>query len=212
MRIAVLGAGMVGGTLGERFAQVGHEVYFGVPSPQDEKIRELLSRIGSKARAGLVSEAARDAEIVVLATPWDAVPSAIVGAGDLAGKIVIDCTNPLGKTDGGLGLLIGHTSSGAEQVAAWATGAHVCKAFNQTGYANMAEPRFAQGSALMFVCGDDPGSREVVQQLVASIGFDAVDAGGLKIARLLEPLAMLWIHLSLTTELKRDFAFALLRR
>ena len=212
MRIAVLGAGMVGGTLGEQFAQVGHEVYFGVPSPQDEKIRGILSRIGSKARAGLVSEATRDAEIVVLATPWDAVPSAIVSAGDLAGKIVIDCTNPLGKTDVGLGLLIGNTNSGAEQVAAWATGAHVCKAFNQTGYANMAEPRFAQGSALMFVCGDDPGSREVVQQLVASIGFDAVDAGGLKIARLLEPLAMLWIHLSLTTELKRDFAFALLRR
>ena len=112
----------------------------------------------------------------------------------------------------GLELTFGYDTSGAEQIAALVPGAHVVKAFNQTGYANMAQPAYGNQRSLMFVCGDDAASRAKVCELSEAVGFETIDAGALRVARLLEPLAMLWIHLAFTTELKRDFAFALLRR
>ena len=211
MKIAILGAGSVGGTLGRRLAAAGHQVTFGVPSPGDAKHRELVASIDGAAVA-TVAEAARSAEAVVLATPWGATQAALRDAGDLSGRIVVDCTNPLQFEAGALSLSAGFDTSGAEQVAGWAPGAHVVKCFNQTGFGNMARPAYGAARSVMFVCGDHAASRESVRDLAEQVGFDAVDAGGLKVARLLEPLAMLWIHLSVTTPLGRDFAFALLRR
>src|SRR5262249_24771470 len=132
MTIGILGAGNVGGALGSTWARHGHDVFFGVPRPNDAKTQELLKSIGKKARAGAVAEAAASAQVVVLATPWPVTREAIESAGDLTGKIVVDCTNPL-KPDFS-GLSIGYTTSGAEQVAQWARGANVFKAFNQTGF------------------------------------------------------------------------------
>ena len=212
MKIAVLGAGSVGGTLGRRFASVGHDVCFGVPSPDDAKYRQLVASIGGTASAATVTDAARDAGVVVIATPWDATRAALEAAGDVSGKVVVDCTNPLAMGPDGLALAVGFDSSGAEQVAGWAAGASVVKCFNQTGYANMAEPVYGGVRSAMFVCGDDAAARETARALAEEIGFDAIDAGPLRIARLLEPLAMLWIHLAFTTPLERDFALAVLRR
>jgi len=183
-----------------------------VPNPKMEKYQKLVAQIGANAAVGSVSEAARDAEIVLLATPWNKTRSAIEEAGDLSGKIVIDATNPLKFDDAGLSLAIGFTTSGGEQVAQWAKGAKVCKTFNQTGFENMANPEFTNGHNAMLVCGDDADSRETVRKLAEQIGFDAVDAGELSVARLLEPMAMLWIHLYVKTSLRRGFAFGLLRR
>jgi hypothetical protein len=126
----------------------------------------------------------------------------------LQGKILIDATNPLGMTEKGLALATGFSTSGAEKKAALAPAARLVKCFNQTGFGNMAEPR----QSVMFVCGDDASANETVRQLAAEIGFDAIAIGALDKARLLEPLAMLWIHLSMATPLHRDFAFGLLRR
>jgi predicted dinucleotide-binding enzyme len=212
MNIAILGAGSVGGTLGRRMAEAGHRIAFGVPSPKDGKYAQLTTAIGRETTVTSVAEAARGAEVVILATPWDAAREALQTAGDLSGKVVIDCTNPLKFGPEGLSLTLGFTTSGAEQVASWAKGATVAKCFNQTGFGNMASPRYGDQRSVMFVCGDDAAARKTARQLADEIGFDAVDAGPLRIARLLEPLAMLWIHLSATTTLKRDFAFALLRR
>lgn len=103
----------------------------------------------------------------------------------------------------GLDLTVGFIASGAEEIAAAAPEAKFVKCFNQTGFANMVEPR----GSMMFVCGDEVVANEVVRELAADIGFDAITIGDLSKARLLEPLAMLWIHLSSTTDLKRDFAF-----
>jgi NADPH-dependent F420 reductase len=210
MNVAVLGAGAVGGTLGRRFAEAGHAVAFGVPSPADEKHRALASL--ANARVASVAEAARDAEIVVLAVPWDAARAALEEAGLAADAIVVDCTNPLKFEDGALALGEGFDTSGGEIVASWAPEARVVKCFNQTGFANMADPAVDGVPSAMFVCGDDAAARETVRSLASEIGFDAIDAGGLKVARLLEPLAMLWIHLAMTTPLGRDFIFAVLRR
>jgi len=143
-------------------------------------------------------------------TPWQVTEDAIKQAGTLAGKIVVDCTNPL-KADFS-GLVLGHTTSGAEQVTAWAKAAKVYKAFNQTGFNNMRAPSLEGRRAVMFVCGDDAGHKPTVLKLASDLGFEAIDAGGLAIARLLEPYAMLWIHLAHAQGLGRDFAFGLLRR
>ncbi|HKP11664.1 MAG TPA: NADPH-dependent F420 reductase [Blastocatellia bacterium] len=212
MKIAILGAGDVGGTLGRRFAEVGHEVFFGVPNPRDEKHRSLADQIGASAQFGTVAQAAREAQIILLAVPYGAVADAIRECGDLTDKILIDATNPLAFADGALKLMVGFETSGAEQVAGLAGGAKVVKCFNQTGFGNMAEPRYGDAGSVMFVCGDDPAANETVRALAEAIGFEAVDAGRLEVARLLEPLAMLWIHLAFTTDLKRGFAFALLRK
>jgi predicted dinucleotide-binding enzyme len=210
MKISILGAGNVGGTLGRGWAGKGHEVFFGVPNPDDAKTQALLTTIGSKARAGTVAEAAAASDLIVLATPWPVTQDAIKAAGDLTGKVVVDCTNPL--TEDFSGLCLGYTTSGAEQVAQWAKCAKVFKAFNTTGFSNMADPVFGGQRAVMFVCGDDAASKPTVLNLAADIGFEPIDAGNLAIARLLEPYGMLWIHLALVQGLGPTFAFGLLRR
>ena len=210
MKIAIIGAGNVGGALGKGWAAKGHSVYFGVPEPQSEKTLALLKSIGANARAGNVQDAAANAEIVVFATPWNAAQNAVATAGNLAGKIVIDCMNPLAPDLSGLVFV--HTTSAAEQVASWAKGARVVKAFNTTGAANMADSRYAGGKPVMCIAGDDAAAKKSVSQLAADLGFDAVDAGPLKNARLLEPFAMLWIYLAVKQGLGPNIAFQLLRR
>jgi 8-hydroxy-5-deazaflavin:NADPH oxidoreductase len=210
MKIAIIGAGSVGGTLGKAWAKKGHQVYFGVRNPNDDKVRELLKSIGSNAKAGPVAEAVSSSEVVVLATPWTATQAAVESAGNLAGKIVIDCTNPL-KSDLS-GLEVGYTTSAAEKVAGWAKGAKVFKGFNTTGFNIMADPVINGVRTVMFVCGDDETAKPAVLQLATDVGFDAVDVGKLTQARLLEPWAMLWISLAFGGKVGRDFGFALLKR
>jgi predicted dinucleotide-binding enzyme len=210
MKVGIIGAGSVGGTLGKALARKGHQIFYGVKNPQDEKTRELLRDTGTNAQAGPPSRAAAFAEAVLFATPWPATEAAIRSAGDLTGKIVIDCTNPL-KPDLS-GLEIGHTTSAAEKVAGWAKGAKVFKAFNTTGFNIMADPVINGTRTVMFVCGDDESAKQAVLQLATDVGFDAVDAGKLIQARLLEPWAMLWISLAFGGKTGRDFGFALLRR
>ena len=207
MRIAVIGAGNVGRALGGGWSKRGHEVRFGLRNPADAKYRDL-----SAARLAMPAEAAAKAEAIVLATPWPATEAAVRSLNDLSGRIVIDCTNPLGMGPEGLGLVLGHTTSGGERVAQWATGAAVFKAFNTTGANNMADPSGYGVAPVMFVAGDDAARKPLVMGLARDIGFEAIDAGPLRIARLLEPLAMLWIDQALNRGAGRDFAFAVLRK
>ena len=209
MKIAVIGTGSVGGTLGRRWAELGHSVCFGVRDLADADPKALLSKIKGDARLGSVRDAAKDADVVVLATPYAANVAAITSAGDLAGKILIDVTNPI---DANFTLAVGLNSSGAEEVAKLATRARVYKAMNQVGFEVMANPTFAEGKPVMFVAGDDATGKKVVLELVSALGFEAIDAGELSIARLLEPYAMLWIHLMARRNMGRNFAFGLLRR
>src|SRR5262249_12713706 len=120
MKIAVIGAGSVGGTLGAGWVNRGHEVIFGVRDAADAKLKELLARAGGKARAAGVKDAAAAAEVIALTVPWPAAQDALRSAGDLRGKILLDCMNPL-KPDLS-GLTVGSTGSAAEQVATWAPG------------------------------------------------------------------------------------------
>jgi 8-hydroxy-5-deazaflavin:NADPH oxidoreductase len=209
MKIAVIGAGSVGSALGRRWAELGHSVCFGVRDTADRETQAMVAGIKGEARLASVRDAAKDAEIVVLATPYAANAAAIASAGDLSGKILIDVTNPIGAN---FTLAVGFDSSGAEEVAKLAPGARVYKAMNQVGFEVMADPAFAAGKPVMFVAGDEAAGKQVVLELVSALGFEAIDAGEITIARLLEPYAMLWIHLMARRKMGRRFAFGVLRR
>src|SRR5262245_41577829 len=162
MDIAIIGAGNVGGTLGTRWAQGGHRVTFGVRDIRDPKGQELRKAAGLNARVASVAEAAADAAVVLLSTPWANTQEALRSAGALSGKVLIDATNPilLGPDLLKEGLLLGHKTSGAEQVASWAGGTRVVKAFNSVGWPVMVNPRLGTRPASMLICGDDAARSE----------------------------------------------------
>ena len=178
--------------------------------PSASKVAALLAAQGGGARAARVPIAAGHGEVIVLATPWDATREVIEAASARAGKVLLDCTNPLAP--GRAELTHGHSTSGAEQVAAWAEGARVVKIFNSTGSNNMADPTYGGERATMFFCGDDEQAKETAADLATDLGFEPVDAGGLSAARLLEPLALLWIQLAHERGMGREIAFKLMRR
>lgn len=210
MQIGVMGSGNVGGTLGKCLAENGHTVLFSTRNAGSEKMRTLLGEAGSNARATSMQETVRNSDVLLLATPWDATEEILKGAGNLSGKILIDVVNPLLPDLSGIALP--NTTSGAELVAQWGRGARVVKAFNTVGFNVMANSHFPDGPAVMFYCGDDGEAKKVVAGLISELGFEAVDAGPLTRARLLEPFALLWISLAIQQGLGRDIAFRLLRR
>lgn len=202
MRIAIIGAGRVGMALGHGWVRTGHDVVFGVRNPAGREV--LVGRVAA------MPDAVRSAEVVVVATPWNAAEEALRSAGPLAGKVVVDCTNPI--LPGLVGLAVGTSESAAERLAATVPDARLVKAFNTTGSANMASPSYGGQRLTMFLCGDDPAARHTVAELARDLGMDPVDAGALAAARYLEPLAMLWIHLAYKQGLGPDFALQLVRR
>lgn len=209
MKIAMIGTGNVGRALGTGWAKKGHQVIFGSRNPHSEKVREVLAAAGANASAASIAEAGAAAEVIVLATPWNIMEQIVESLGNVAGKIVVDATNPIGP---GFQLAVGMTSSGAEQIAGWAKGGRVVKAFNTTGWENMADPIYHGQPITMFICGDDAEARAVVAGLAEDLGFEVTDTGPLSTARYLEPLAMLWIHLATVQKQGRQMAFKIVKR
>jgi len=207
MRIAIIGAGNVGQALGRGWTKAGHEIVFGVPDPTPARYPKLKAE-----QLKLPAEAAANAAAIVLATPWDKTEAAVASLGEVSDRIIIDCTNPLTMTPQGFGLALGFDRSGGERVAEWTKGAAVFKTLNQTGAENMAEAARYATKPAMFIAGDDSAKKRIVMQLDSDLGFEAVDAGPLSSARLLEPLALVWIDQALKRGRGRDFAFALVRR
>jgi predicted dinucleotide-binding enzyme len=156
--------------------------------------------------------AASGADAVILAIPFDAVDAVAEAAGGFAGKVVIDATNPLGMGANGLGLTMGFETSGAEQIAARLPEAAVFKTFNQTGFENLGDAPGYASRPVMLVAGDDEARKPVVMQLVADAGFEAVDLGGLRAARLIEPFGMVWIELGRKRGHGPDFTFTIQRK
>lgn len=208
MKIAIIGAGSVGGNLGRGWARRGHAIVFGVRDPASRELAALLADCPG-ARAATLADAVRAAEVVVLATPWQAT-LAVVRDLDLGTRVVIDATNPVAPDLGGL--TTGGGLSGGEEVARAAGAARVVKCFNTTGANNILAPGYPGGAACMLYCGDDAAAKSAVHRLGEDLGFAMVDAGALSRARLLEPLALLWITLAYPQGLGREIAFRLERR
>ena len=165
--------------------------------------------MGGRGHAGITSAAAEFGEVIVNALPWPAVKGVLSGL-TLQGKVLLDCTNPL--LENLAGLEVGTTTSGGEMVAGWAHGAQVVKIFNSTGFGNMVNPTYQGKPSTMFYCGDDPGAKRTAAALAGQLGFDPIDAGPLTNARLLEPLALLWIWLAVFGGVGRDFALQIVKR
>ncbi|MBO2445925.1 NAD(P)-binding domain-containing protein [Actinomadura barringtoniae] len=193
MRVAVLGSGIVGKTLAAGFAARGHEAVMGSRTPDRADITDWLAGQGPTARAASLSEAAAFGELAVLATRWDGTKSAIdlTGPEHLAGKVVIDATNPMGMRDGRLRLLLGFDESAGEWVQQWLPDSKVVKAFNSVSYALMIDPDLPGGPPDMFIAGDDGQAKAHVTTILHDFGWPVIDAGDITASRLLEPLAML---------------------
>jgi NADPH-dependent F420 reductase len=209
MKIAIIGAGKVGSALGSGWAKTGHTVVFGVRDVSKPELKDLCDRTG--ATAALSQDAAKQGDIVVLALPWTSAEASIQNLGDLKDKIVIDSMNPLVMKDGVLTLDRGFSTSGGETVASWLPDTRVVKTFNQVGAEMMTAGHRFKTRPVMFLAGDDDSAKITVSQLVRDLNFEPLDAGGLEQARILEPLAMVWINQALFRGLGREWAFGALR-
>ncbi|MBD3764864.1 MAG: NAD(P)-binding domain-containing protein [Rhodobacterales bacterium] len=206
MRIAIIGTGQVGDALARGLSGRGHQVTLGARTPQADQVTALARQVG--AAVALPAAAAAGAEVVILALPWAAAEPAVRALGDLTGRIVIDCMNPIGRTAQGMGLTLGHSTSGGETVATWLPGAQVVKTLNQVGAEIMAHNDHLPHRPAMFMAGDSDAAKAKVPRLLADLGFDPLDAGDLTRSRLLEPLGMVWINQALMRGKGRHWALA----
>jgi predicted dinucleotide-binding enzyme len=206
MQIAIIGTGNVGSAIARGLKGRGHVVTLGVREASRPDIVALAKEVG--ARLTDPQEAAQSAEVVILALPWDKAESAVRALGDLTGRTVIDCMNPLAMIDGVLSLAIGHTTSGAEQVQSWLPAARVVKTLNQVGAEIMQDNANLPHRPVQFMAGNDPDAKIKVAILLADLGFEPLDAGDLVRARILEPFAMVWINQAILRGKGRHWALA----
>ncbi len=208
MTIAIIGAGRVGQALAQALTAQGHAVRFGVPEPA--RHAGLPAQFAGRASVHGVAEAIAPVETAILATPYAGALQVARDVGDWGHRILVDATNPIAP--GMSGLLVGTTTSGAEQIAAAANQARVVKCFNTTGFENLSQPQYPAGALFMPVAGDDAAARQKVIALATLIGFDPVDMGALAAARYIEPAAMVWIEMAMRLGHGRQFGFVCQRR
>jgi 8-hydroxy-5-deazaflavin:NADPH oxidoreductase len=194
MKIGVLGSGEVGQVLAAGFLKHGHAVSVG---PRDSSKLADWAKSNSGARIGSFADAARFGELVVLAVKGTAAADALrlAGADALAGKPVIDTTNPIADAPPVKGVLKYFTDlneSLMERLQREFPGAKLVKAFNSVGSARMIDPSFKAGKPTMFICGNDEGAKRTVTGLLTELGWDTADMGSVEAARAIEPLCMLW--------------------
>jgi len=191
MLIGILGSGLMGGKLGTLFARAGHEVVFSY-ARSEQKLKRLARAAGGNARAGTPREAARDADAVLLAVHWLRFDDVLEQAGDLGGKVVLSCSLPMNAED--TELVVGRTSSAAEELAKKLPKARVVSAFNtvpsEVLFGVYEARRKARRPSLVY-CGDERRAKQLAATLIRDVGFEPVDVGPLRIARYTEPFALL---------------------
>ena len=181
----------MGAKLGTIFVRAGHDVVFSY-SHDHAKLERLARDSGGVARAGSPADAARDADAVLLAVHWSRVDDVLKKAGDLTGKVIVSCSLPMNAED--TELAVGHTSSGAEELAKKVSGAHVVEAFNTVPSEvlfSVFEMAGREPRPSLVYCGDDDGAKEVAARLIRDVGFEPVDVGPLRMARYMEPFTLL---------------------
>jgi predicted dinucleotide-binding enzyme len=210
MKIGIIGSGNMGGSLAKIWANKGHEIFITSTSP--EQTIQVVESIGGNTRMGTTREAVQFGDVIVFAFPYSSLQDVINKGGSFEGKIIIDLINPL--TDDALGMLIGHTTSAAEEIAKLIPEAEVIKAFN-----TIASPVLQSEKGVVFngippdvyFCGDDAEAKAVVKKLIEDSGFEAIESGPLTNARFLEPMAEFIIQLAFAG-MGADIALKVLRR
>jgi predicted dinucleotide-binding enzyme len=209
MKIGILGSGLMGSKLGTIFARAGHEVVFSYARHPEklERLARAAADAGGTARAGTPKEAAENADALLLAVHWSRFDDVLAQAGDLSGKVIVTCSLPMNADDSGL--VLGHTTSGAEELAMKLPEARVVSAFNTVP----SEVLFGvyeaklEGRPSLVYCGDDAGSKEIAAGLIRDAGFEPVDAGPLRIARYTEPFALLVAQLAYEGDAGPELAY-----
>jgi len=197
----------MGGKIGTILAHAGHAVVFSY-ARRREKLEELAREAGGSARAGTAREAVLEADAVLLAVHWSRMDEVLNQAGDLSGKVVVTCSLPMNDDDSGL--VVAHSSSGAEELAKKIPRARVVSAFNTVPSEVLFGVFEARGNATrpsLVYCGDDSGSKRIAADLIRDSGFDPVDAGPLRIARYTEPFALLVAQLAYEGEGGPELAY-----
>lgn len=213
MKIGILGSGTVGQTLGAGFLKHGHQVMLGTRDPHKAEVRKWVQSTPG-ATAGTFEQAAQFGDLVVLATLGRAAEEAVAlaGIGNLAGKIVMDTTNPIAETPPAGGILAyftGPNESLGERIQALVPKANVVKAFNSVGAGKMINPAYTQGKPTMFFCGDNSAAKQAVSGIIEQFGWKPYDCGGIVACRAIEPLCILWCSRGFQHN-QWDHAFALL--
>jgi hypothetical protein len=194
MKIGIIGSGVVAQTLGSGFLKHGHEVVMGTREPA--KLADWAKE-NPKGRVGGFVDAAKFAEVVVLAVKGTVVADAVRAAGvsNLEGKTVIDATNPIADAPPNKGVLKFTTNldaSAMERLQSDFPGVRFVKAFNSVGAASMVNPLFAGGKPSMFICGNDSAAKQTVHRILDQFGWETEDMGEAEAARAIEPLCILW--------------------
>ena len=189
--VAMIGTGEVAGALGPEFAALGHRIIYGSRNPDRPAVRELLLRTGKGASATSQAAASAQADIVVLAVPWNAVQEVLSNLGDLSGKIVIDPTNPRVISNDGL-RDYAVVSSNAEIIQAMAPEAKVVKAFNTMGWETMIDPASSGGPVTVPLVGNDQEAKDTVAAIIEGMGLEVVDLGPIRYAHVVEGLYLIW--------------------
>jgi len=211
MKIAFIGYGNVGAPLASRLRQVGHEVTLAAADPESASVRKALARNPGLAVAA-PREAVGAAEVVFLATPFSANAAALeTVTEELKGKILVDCTNPVGP---GLSHGLQSRQSGAEMVQALAPEAHVVKAFTIYGFENLEDNAYPAWNVrpVMMYCGRDAAAKQAVGELIAQLGWEPLDVGGLEQALHLEHMTLLWVRMVRAHGHSPHMVWAVLRR
>ena len=191
MRLGILGSGLMGGKLGTILARAGHEVTFSY-AQSEQKLKTLARNAKGKANYGTPREAGQEADAALIAVHWSRIDDVLNQAGNLAGKVIVTCSLPM--NDDNTGLVIGHTSSGAEDLQKKIPKAHVVAAFNTVPSEvlfGVYEARGRGSRPSLVYCGDHAASKDTAAELIRDTGFEPVDAGPLRIARYTEPFALL---------------------
>jgi hypothetical protein len=194
MRIASIGVGKVGAALAVRWTAAGHEVTIAESREGSPSVTAVLAR-SPKLVAKPIAVAVQAADVITLATPFSANEAIVKPLADaLAGKVLIDCTNPVGP---GLTHGLKSESSGSAWLQSLAPKAHVVKAFSIYGYENFEDPNYPDypNKAAMLFCGDDVGAKARAAELIRDCGFEPVDVGGLVQALHLEHMTLLWVRM-----------------
>ncbi|MEN0087255.1 MAG: NAD(P)-binding domain-containing protein [Pseudomonadota bacterium] len=206
MRFEIIGGGNLGSSLARLLSGLGHAVRVHVPNPDDEKYGPLAGLPNVKLAA--TGKADPDADMILLATPWDATLSAVEALGELSGRTLVDCTNPVTYGAAGMALAIDANSSAAEMISDKATGAIVAKCFNQLGAPVLDNLTALHPTPIMGIACNDQSVATDLKRLVTDMGFDAIEVGGLANAHLLESFALFWMSQAFSSGDPSGFAFA----
>lgn len=205
MKISIIGAGNVGGVLAVGWAKAGHEVTIGARNPKSEKIKKVISK-NPEIKIKSIEAAVRESEVILIAANPNAVEEILNQFGDVKGKIIIDAMNSISSKPAGF-------NNTFEALKSLTNCENIVKCINSTGFENMANPKYGDLTADMFVAGNSLKGKQIAIQLAREIGFaECYDFGRDDKVPLLEQLALCWINLAIFQNQGRNMAFKVIKR